>query len=465
MITAKKALIFLSFSLIFLASASEAHAIFDLTVSPRRGGNNIRFEAGRPGELLRNEEVTLTLTSTLASQYRIYQTVYQPLTNEFGNTIPQDAFIVFSPSSPLGTLRTQQETSIAMGQMPIFTSNAAGDSDEFVLVFNVRVPENQAGGVYHTQITFTAEPVAGQSGISPSVRTLDVRVELTPSFNVTIENVSGGRDLNLGKITQDRPTAEGALKIEIESNIGTTYTLVQQASEPLASQEGELFDEESIRFSAAGGSNGSLSIGGTPANLPSSPTLIYTSSSSGAGDVLQLQYQTVEGIKQKAGLYSGVMTFKIESNSPLVPGQVFNVPVKIEIEPILYLEVKMDQGGSFNFGTFRTGEEKQERKATLVVHSNLGEPYQVSQILSRKLTNSEGAAIPKEHFQFFGSDAQTGTLTVMSPAPVEEGSRVVFTSDPKGTPEQFTLNYSLTIPRDTRAGSYNAETVYSITTL
>ena len=73
--------------------------------------------------------------------------------------------------------------------------------------------------------------------------------------------------------------------------------------------------------------------------------------------------------------------------------------------------------------------------------------------------------IPKEHFTFFGSDAQTGLLIVMSPQAVSEGESMVFTSNKLGDPEKFTLNYSLTIPRNARAGNYNSDIKYSITTL
>ncbi len=464
--TMKKNVFVLSLAaLLFFGLVEQAYAVFDLSVVPRRGGNNIRFEMGQPGELLRNEEVTFTISSDIASQYRLFLTLYQPLSNDMGAVIPQEKFIVFSPSNPLGTLRVQQETPITMGQMPLYTSNAAGESDQFVLVFNVRVPENQPGGVYHTQMTFTAEPVIGQSGVTPRVVTMDVRVEITPSFRVTIVNASGGRDLNLGKVTQEKPVAGTSLKMQIDSNIGVPYKVIQQVSEPLISQEGVVFDEELLQFRVTGASSGSVSAVSTLSKIQSAPVLIYTSNETGGGDTLELQYQSADNSAQKAGIYSGVLTFRIESSSPMAPSQVINVSVRIEIQAMLYLDVLFDRGTDLHFGSFRTGEEKQERKITLTVHSNLGQPYQVTQILSRKLTNDEGSAIPEEYFQFYASDAKTGTLEVISPAPVRQGNHVVFTSDRTGTPEQFSLNYTLAIPRDARAGSYHAETIFSITAL
>ncbi|GEM_PF-1152117 len=466
MTVSKNVLLSIVFVGLFLFLSTDAHAIFTLSVAPRRGGQGIRFEAAKPGALLRNEEVTFTVTSTHVVQYRILQTVYQPLTNELGNTIPQGALIAFSPSNPLGILRTQLETPVMMGQQPIYTSNAAGDSDSFVLVYNVRVPENQPGGVYHTNITFTAEPVNMQAGVSPSILTMDIRVEINPTFKIELQNGKGGHELDLGRILKDKPVASDSLKFSIESNIGTTYRIVQQMTEPLISQEGATFDESNFSFTSAGGSKGTLKAAGVSTPVPQSATLFYTSNEAGAGDVIALQYELKPDLAQKAGIYSGKISFKVESNSAFAPFEVINVPVKIEIEPVFYLDYEIDaQATGLEFGTYKTGEEKQERKVLLTVHSNLSQPYQVTQIVPRKLTNPEGMVLPKEHFKYFGSDAKTGILTVMSPMPVEEGERVVFTSDKKGTPEKFSIYYILTVPVNAASGTYNSEIKYSITTL
>lgn len=460
--------VFLSFFFLTLSLAGfiqEAHAAFLLNVSPRRGGQHIRFDEARPGSLLRNEEVTLSVLTDVATQYRIYANLYQPLTNERGDVIPQGNFVVFSPSNPLGNLRTQLETPLVMGQLPIYTSNAAGDSDEFVLVFNVHVPDTQAGGTYRTQINFVAEPVSAANGATQSVVTMDVQVEIRPTFRVTILSGNGGRDLNLGRINKDRPRASQTLKFQIESNIGSSYRIVQQMTEPLISQGGKILSEEELVFlSTTAEGKGSLA-SSTASPVSVSPKIIYTSDDSGSSELVLLEFQFLPQELQEAGIYTGTLSFKIESNSAFAQTEVYNIPVRLEVEPTFYLDVKPEQGSQFNFGVFRTGEERQERRATLVVHSNLGEPYAVSQILTRKLTNIEGIAIPSDYFQFFVSGSQTGQLATVVPTPVKEGESIIFTSDKKGTPETFTINYSLTIPKDAKSGSYNAETVYSITTL
>ena len=192
---------------LFLALPREALAIFTLSATPVREAKSIRFDQIKPGSYSRNEEVTISMNSTVASQYTIYQEVSQPLTNEAGNTIPSGAFIVFSPSSPLGTLKTQLETPVTLGQVPIFTSNAAGDSDSFVLVYNVNMPQDMPGGQYRTQLRFTAEPVSPQPGASQSTVIVDVIIDIRPAFSVVIKNARGTRELDLGHISKDRLSA------------------------------------------------------------------------------------------------------------------------------------------------------------------------------------------------------------------------------------------------------------------
>ncbi len=454
-------------TIVFLLLAHEAQAVLTLSVSPRRGGQNIRFEESQPGVLVRNEEATVSVTSTEAAPYTISLTVYQPLTNQFGNMIPQEAFVIYSPSTPLGSLtRLQTETPVMMGQVPIFTSNSGGDDDNFILVFAVRIPENQAAGIYHTQMTFTADLASHRAGVLPSVVNLDVELEIRSTFRMNIVSSKGGQRLDLGRISKDRAEAAETLNVQIESNIGTPYNLIQQMTEPLTSQEGVAVGEGGFTFLAAGGENGSLKTGGSPTVISQSPAPVYSSGSFGQGDQLQLQYILRPDPAQRAGIYDGNITFKVDSSSPFVSSQVVNIPVRMEIETIFDLGIEIPEGGSsLHFGTFRSGEEKQEKKVLITIRSNIGQPYQVSQIVSRKLTNAEGSSIPVENFIYHGSNAESGSLLATAPTPVREGETPVYTSDSNGSPDAFILDYSLTLSPETRAGSYTSDVRYSISTL
>ena len=383
------------------------------------------------------------------------------ISTAFGFTI-YNAFIFFSPSSALGTLRTTLETPVTVGTVPLYTSNSAGESDTFTLIYSVRVPENQPGGVYRARLIFTAEPVIAQAGVGTETVTMDVRVDLRGGFEWHIQNLRGGRTLEFNKITKEQQASETALKLSVRSNIGAPFRITQQVTEPLTSQEGEALEEEAIQYAVIkdGQNAGAL----TPLAVSASP--LYSSDATGQGGEFEIRYALTPPSKQKAGRYSGVLTFKVESTSPLVPMEVINVRVSFEIDTIFDLDIQIERdASSLSFGTFRNVNDKQIRKVLISVQTNVGSAYQISQIVSRPLTNPEGSVIPKENFIYYGSDAQTGVLSTLSPTPVREGEAVIFTSDVKGTAGKFVMNYELAIPAAARAGSYQSDIKYSITTL
>ena len=447
-----------------LALQKDAFAVFTLSVTPTREVRSIHFDQTKPGSYSRNEEVTISVNTTLATQYMIYQEINQPLTNELGKTIPQGAFIVFSPSSPLGTLKTQLETPVTMGQIPVYTSNAAGDTDSFVLVYNVNIPLDQPGGQYRTQIRFTAQPVNAQAGVSQSTVILDVIVDLRSAFHVNIQNTRGSRELDLGSISKDRLVARDTLKVDIGSN-SAPYTISQQLAETLTSQEGETIDDGEFKFIASGGEKGTLAGKGSEIPVPLVAQKLY-GSDSGAGDAIVLQYTASPELTQKAGIYRGTLTFKTESSgSQSTPIEPINIPVKIEVETIFYLDIDMPEITKVSFGVFKTSGEKHDKKVTLTAHNNTAQPYQVVQVVSHKMMNERGEELPPENFTYFGGQAQTGKLSTLAPLPVKEGQTVVFTSDNKGTPEKFVLEYELKTPRSPKKGSYATDISYSITSL
>lgn len=463
----RKSFLHILFILISLtAFSTPAFATFELNIQPFTGGQDIRFEPAGPGGVLRNEEVTFNIYSDQNAQYRLIQQMYQPLTNETGQTIPQGSFVMFSPSSStLGLLRTQLETPVSMGQQPIYNSNATGQSDNFVLVYNVRVPDHQPSGIYRTRLTYTLELLSPQSGVSARTVTIDVRVEIRSTFQLNIASAKGGKNLNLGTLSQRKPTTSEVLKFQTDSNIGTTYRIVQQLTEPILSQDGTILNEQTLVFQSAGASKGTLPAAGAAMSVSETPQIVYTSNPGGFSDQFEIQYSIASTATQKAGVYSGTLSFKVESNSIQVKEEIINIPIRIEIEPIFYLNVETTEGAGIHLGSFRDRGVSKNSTVNLTVHSNLSEPYQISQVVSRKLTNLEGSTIGDENFVYSTANAETGRLMATSPVPVKEGDTVLFTSDNKGTPEAFEVNYSLKVPKDAPAGKYSSEIRYSATTL
>ena len=142
--------------------SSLAHAAFSLGISPDRGGRDVRFTSSKPGREVLNEEVTFTVTTDQAKQFRIIQEQLTPFTNERGQWLPEGAVQVFSPTSVNGTINLVFPHDLSPGQKTIYTSNAAGDGESFQLVYAVDPAKTQeAAGRYHAQLVYRMEAVEG----------------------------------------------------------------------------------------------------------------------------------------------------------------------------------------------------------------------------------------------------------------------------------------------------------------
>ena len=91
-----KAILPVSLSLILIAffMIRSVFAAFSLSVTPFEGGYDLQFRRPEPGLDRINKEITVRISSDIAKQYRVTQTLLQPLSTADGKTIPQNNFVV-----------------------------------------------------------------------------------------------------------------------------------------------------------------------------------------------------------------------------------------------------------------------------------------------------------------------------------------------------------------------------------
>lgn len=467
----KRALPLLAF-LTGILTAAPAWALFDLSVVTRRGGETLRFsvDSGSSGDqdagLFMNEEVTLTVDSDLGVPYQILQTLYQPLTNEAGQTLDPNSFFVFSPSAPSGTLRTQLETPVLVGQRQIYASDDAGEPVEFLLAYNVRVPAEQSGGIYRTQLTLTLEPIQGQPGVSPKVITLEVRVEIPPKFRLIARTQGGSRILDLGIVRSERIPEAKIVQLAVETNAAGAYRIEGQWSEPLRTMSGEGLPAGALRCILQGGANGALGPAGSLSDVAgSSPVQLYQSDRWGTQDELALGFEISPDISLQAGSYEGSLVFRVDSSGPMPPPPPVTIPVRLSVEAEFGIKAEVEGGGTLSFGSFKGEASRVERTVHIRVVSNTRSPYQVTQILSRRMSNEKGQIVPEGAFQYQTDRPRTGRSMAPSFAEASQGESALFVSDEKGTPEEIVLTYALDMPANVPPGNYATEISYTITTL
>lgn len=441
----------------------DAWAVFELQVTPRRGGQTIRLEEAEPGKPSRNEEVTVTMVADAGVPYTISQILHQPLTNDSGQTIPPGAWAQFSSSELPGTLRTRLETPVLLGQHPVYTSPEDGGDASFVLVNNVRVPEGQSGGSYRAQFSFIAEPQTAQAGISSQIVTLNVIVDMKPVFKLTVTPEGGAHSVDLGSVGRNRDASASVVTVRIENNTGRNYTLSHGLPEPLTSESGETLGPEDVTFTAQANLSG-RTLFASKEPMRSTSAELFSSAEGGSSEEVVVSYQISASPEIRAGSYRGLLELKVLSDSPYAPSDSVDLPVTLDVQEVLDLSVDFVDGSSqgLAFGRLQPGAS-QIRSVLLSAYSNLGRRYRISQSLSRLLTQAEGKTLPAECLQYSVYKQNLDT-PISSPEPVVVGESVVYTSDLHGTPEALTVLYQLSIPEDrVVAGDYSSELRYSLT--
>ena len=147
-----------------------------------------------------------------------------------------------------------------------------------------------------------------------------------------------------------------------------------------------------------------------------------------------------------------------------------SVQVTCTILPRLELSVSPDTGDQIAFGVLEQpapGETANRSvKVQLNVFSNLGRPYQVTQLIRRSLATPEGLAIGDEQFRVLTAGSARGQLGTSEPVAMVPGvAATLYTSDERGKSDAFSADYTLTVTPQTPAGEYGTEIVYTVTSL
>lgn len=132
--------------------------IFKLKAVPQMG--SIHFGDIRPGKL-QQSEVLIEVETNLAEPYQVSQRLLSLLTNQQGQTVPQEAFTVrtvaLEEKGAQGTLKYLLKTPAKEGQMVVFVSNSEGKPESFKIIYELNVTRRMdvKPGDYSAQIVYS----------------------------------------------------------------------------------------------------------------------------------------------------------------------------------------------------------------------------------------------------------------------------------------------------------------------
>lgn len=138
------------------------------------------------------------------------------------------------------------------------------------------------------------------------------------------------------------------------------------------------------------------------------------------------------------------------------------------IKDILELSVSQTGQSQLSFGNVESSSSPQELgplRVTLIVTSNSGERYQVTELLSGPLANSNNDEIAVENLKFSSTSERSPGTGVPSPIPASTSSQTVFISDSVGSSDTINVEYMLTAPANQPPGDYSMTLTYTTSAL
>jgi len=432
---------------------------FSLSVVPYEGGYDLRYGKISPSLGRVNREVTVTVSSDIAKQYRIVQSLLEPLHTEDGYQIPQNDFRVYGirGTNRAGTLHVEQEYAIGMGRPVVYTSSQNGDSDTFTLVYGLILPADASTGSYRGRIAFTLEPI--DSSESPVTVILNIFAEVEVVSSIEITTQAGSKRVALQAGAKEGSSAD--VTITIRGGFGKQFSILQMPEGLPIGVDGSEIPYEAVNFMGSSTGKGMVVNELTP--LSGKQQTVFTSSSQGDAGSFVLNYTIDNAQHLNAGRYNFKMKYLLEGIDFSQFRLIDSIDFEIDVPRIFDLIIKPESGGLIQFRNVKPLEPPQKSQVEIEIYSNVGKKYQMTQKVISELTDKEGHVIPDKFFTIQMEDARTkGELKIPEKIPVKKGDAVLFVSDNKGSSDAFKLIYELQLPLDYRSGDYSTRIVYSL---
>ena len=210
----------------------DATANFEVITS---SGNNVLQLKSSEDAASSTQEVQIKINGRLGSQYRIIQKLSNPPRDASGQPLPDEAVMMSVRGSTKGKSGTGNFIPLPTSDFVLYTSDAQGNTDEIIITY-VLNDTGLTAGAYKGSLTYVLE---SQIPISKGnvLEILQLDVEIKPIFNLSVTTDNSGRIL-FKDLKPGRPPQISTSYIEIQTNIGKPYQVVQKVSDLLTNKEG-----------------------------------------------------------------------------------------------------------------------------------------------------------------------------------------------------------------------------------
>jgi hypothetical protein len=162
-----------------------------------------------------------------------------------------------------------------------------------------------------------------------------------------------------------------------------------------------------------------------------------------------------------------ILAFLSSVRTPVfADSQNLSVNTQVSIPTILELKIEETGQSELRFGNIRPSISQATEVGPLlvkiVITSNIGEAYQVTQAMNSALENAQGVQMDAQNLKFKTTAAKTAGTVISTPTPVTKSLQTIFISDATGSSDTILAEYSLTVPPSQAPGDYSALLTYTV---
>jgi hypothetical protein len=434
-----------------------ALAAITISATPYRGGSDLRFGQVQ-NQQLNSQEVTVRINSSESKQYQVYQRIIEPITNEQGMQLSRDALTATTliGSNSSGTLYGNQATLLSYSDQLVYTSNNGGNSDSFVIVYNIDPAKFNISGNFYGKIMLTVRTVDGELEKNTII---DVSGEMAKNFNIYISDYDQAQEIVLNN--QRKIDSTDYFQLTFSDNFNSNLKIYQEVMQYPEDTEQNQINPEIFSFYTEGAQAGDMFYQ-NPSSIDRRRMLLYEADASTDSLSINFVLNQDQLSQQEAGVYEGRLRYLITRDG--IEAESFLVNLKLTIEAVFKLNVEFGSPEGLAFNELMPDSLPQKRDVGIEVDSNTGRPYIVTQQVKSPLVNKQGDIMPQELFTVkVETQAESeGESLINDFTTVAEGETALFNSDEAGSPTNFKIIYRLKPDVKARPGQYSTVISYSL---
>jgi hypothetical protein len=252
-----------------------------------------------------SSSVLFNVKGDMGNQFRISQILTSPLESREGPDLPYDA-VVFQVSEIKKGAGPAQNIPLSSRKELIYTSDARGEADSFVVTYSLAEPEKQKAGSYRTTIKYSIE----NPTVTPLEGDFHLEVEIARVFDLVIAPELGGL-IQFRDLKPKESAKRSEVVIQVNSNTGKQYQVSQQVLSGLVNKEGQAIPSGNFTLKEESvDTKGKLQFT-SPEEVKNGQMTLLVSDKEGSSDKFKVIYELSPSLDIIAGDYSTRITYSI----------------------------------------------------------------------------------------------------------------------------------------------------------